>query len=295
MSVKKFFTLLKKNLLISVLLIVLFALVCRLFLNRSVIPTFSASKEAISVPCIMYHHISSDSSKGSKYVITPQVLEQDLKYIKEQGFTPVLMEELISYTEEFFSTLPEKPILITFDDGYYSNYVYAYPLLQKYNMKAVISIIGKQTNEIAYSGKQNVKYSHLNWEQAKEMVESGLVEIQNHSYDMHEKSGKRVGVRKGRYESVSDYEHALEGDVLRLQDLMQEKLGYTPSTFAYPFGEFSKESDDIMKSFGFKVVYRASEGMNRIEKGMGFMVIKRFNRPYGESTEHFFKRLISKM
>ena len=80
-------------------------------------------------------------------------MEQDFQYLKEQGYTAVLPDDLIAYANGE-GQLPPKPILITFDDGYYNNYSYAFPLLKKYDMKAVISIVGNFTEQ--YSEKEAI-------------------------------------------------------------------------------------------------------------------------------------------
>ncbi len=292
MFVLKFVKLLRRNLVISSLLVILTVLICRLFINRT-FPVFNSnsSDDGIDLPVIMYHAIMEDKSRVGKYVITPELFESDLKYLKENGYTPILMDDLIKYTEDFFAILPEKPILITFDDGYYSNYFYAFPLLKKYNMKAVISILGKYSNEMPASEKQNPRYSHVSWDQMREMVDSGLVEIQNHTYNMHTRTSARVGAKKNKNESLSEYERVLANDVLKLQDLIYQNLGYTPTTFAYPFGEYTDSADEILKSFGFKVVLRCRERPNKITKGQDFIQLNRYNRGYGESSERFFNKI----
>ena len=102
--------------------------------------------DEIQLPIIMYHAILEDNKLSSKYIVSPDLLEKDLAYIRKKGYTPVFMKEVIAFAEGK-GKLPKRPIVITFDDGYYNNYYYVYPLLQKYNMKAVISVVGKMSDE----------------------------------------------------------------------------------------------------------------------------------------------------
>ena len=88
--------------------------------------TVMAEDPGVRVPVIMYHAVMDDASRLGKYVISPEELESDFKWLSENGYTAVLSEDLINYTENG-AALPEKPILLTFDDGYYNNYLYAYP------------------------------------------------------------------------------------------------------------------------------------------------------------------------
>ena len=86
--------------------------------------------ETVKVPIIMYHGLIKDSSLQTEYFISPDRFEEDLKYIKENGYTPVFMSDLIDFVYEN-KPLPEKPVVLSFDDGYYNNYCYAYPLLKE--------------------------------------------------------------------------------------------------------------------------------------------------------------------
>lgn len=89
--------------------------------------------------------------------------------------------------------------MLTFDDGYYNNYYYALPLLEKYNCKAVISPIASVSEKFTETKDISVTYGHITFDDMKEMFDSGYVEIQNHSYDMHSlKSRKGVLPKAGR-------------------------------------------------------------------------------------------------
>ena len=101
-----------------------------------VISTSAAT--SVRLPIIMYHHVLKDSNKWGKYIVSPKEVEKDIIYLKEQGYTTILMEDLINFVYNN-GKLPDKPILLTFDDGYMSNYTYVLPLLKKYDCKAVVS------------------------------------------------------------------------------------------------------------------------------------------------------------
>ena len=107
-------------------------------------------------------------------------MEEDLLYLQRQGCTTVVMSDLIAYVQQG-TPLPEKPVMITFDDGYYNNYLNAYPLLQKYQMKAVISIIVGETDKYSELDENKENYSHITWDMINEMMESGLEEVPNPS------------------------------------------------------------------------------------------------------------------
>ena len=221
---------------------------------------------AVPLPVIMYHSICDDGEKTSKFVISKSSLKQVLKYITESGYTPISSWELIDFVENG-TPLPEKPIMITFDDGYFNNYCYAYPLLKEYNTKAIISIIGKYTDMYSEIDEENPNYSHITWEQAREMYDSGLVEIQNHSYDSHTTDKGRNGTKKKKGESGAAYASYMLSDIGRLQQEIEQNLGYKPQVFAYPFGSVSEASYDILKEMGFKITLSCEEKVNQIRQG----------------------------
>lgn len=223
----------------------------------------SGTERGVEVPIIMYHSILKDESKRGKYVITPSDLENDLKFLKENGYTAVFMHDLIEFAYSG-APLPEKPVVLTFDDGYYNNLTYAYPLMEKYGMKFVISLVGKYTDIYSETYDPNPNYAHLSWEDAVNMTKSGIVEFQNHTYNLHSLDSGRVGCKKKKGEDIAHYTELLNSDVGGMQSKMKEKLGAGAEVFTYPYGGVSEASFDIIKSLGFKASLSCSEGINRL-------------------------------
>ncbi len=249
---------------ITVFALILTAVGIHLINNDEV--TSTSADAGVNVPIIMYHSVLKNSKKLGKFVISPDQFEQDLKYIKENGYETVTMNEVIAYVNGNGS-LPKKPIVLTFDDGYYNNFLYIYPLLKKYNCKAVISIVGAYTDLYTQTPDENAEYSHLSWDNVNELMESGLVEFQNHSYNMHSTDKGRNGSKKKFGESLANYEKALTDDLTLLQNEFVEHTGYTPLVFTYPFGSVSKASYDIIKKIGFKASLSCENKTNYIVKG----------------------------
>ena len=113
------------------------------------------------IPCIMYHGVGSESN------LSAEEFEKQIKQIKNMN--TYKFEEI----EKFNYLIPKKSILLTFDDGYKSNYTNAYPILKKYNKKATIFL------NTAYVG---IDDDYLTWDQILEMYGSGLVDFQLHSH-----------------------------------------------------------------------------------------------------------------
>lgn len=239
----------------------------------------ASEPDEISVPIIMYHQVKT--CKTGKDVITPWEFESDLKYLKANGYSTITMTDLISYVDSAHD-LPEKPIILSFDDGYYNNYVYVYPLLQKYNAKIVLSLIGKSTDKFSEVSDINIDYSHVTWDQINEMIASGLVEVQNHTYNLHKISYKRYGCQRNADESPEQYEQVLLSDIGKLQEEIAVKTGTTPNTFNYPYGKYCDESEEIIKMLGFRASLTCDYGINKISRNIGNLFgLKRICRAHG--------------
>ena len=95
--------------------------------------------------------------------------------------------------------LPEQPILLTFDDGFYNNYSLALPLLEQYDMCAIVSVVGQFTDELAPESPHEDSYSYLTWEDLQALLDSGRVELGSHTYQMHshtDRCGCRIQERE---------------------------------------------------------------------------------------------------
>lgn len=273
------------------LILILSFLVALSFETKSA--TASANTKSVTVPIIMYHNITTNNAKAGKYTVTESEFCKDLEYIRKNGYEAITVEDLISYTNGK-STLPKKPIMITFDDGFESFYVIAYPVLKQMNMKAVVSIIGSVTEKYSSINDHNINYSNLTWSEINEMAESGLVEFQNHSYNMHRsEKGQRKGISKMPNESESEYRKALTEDLLKAQELFKVNCSLEPKAIAYPYGAKSKVTLEIIKKCGFECTLGCEEKVNIITVGNSDCLydLGRFNRPSGIDTESFFNKL----
>lgn len=174
--------------------------------------------------------------------------------------------------------MPEKPILLTFDDGYYNNYVYAWPLAKQYNMKIIISPIGSCTDKFTGANDDHANYSHVTWPQIEEMMDSGLVEFQNHSYNLHGTQG-RLGAKKLRGESMEEYRTLLTEDIGKLQERFQTETGYTPRMFTFPFGAISDGAEEILWDMGFRGCFYLRRADELPQKTEAASAAGRFLRP----------------
>ena len=249
----------------------------------------SAHQSVILLPAAMYHSVTDAGDSPAQYVISPSMLESDLQYLQAHGRETVTVRDLLAYVQDG-AALPEKPVLLTFDDGYYNNYKYAYPLLKQRGMKAVVSIIGSQTALFTDNGEENAYWSHLRLDRLREMQD--VFEVQNHSWNLHE-YGERRGCLRRRGEDETRYETLLREDTEQTQTLITDAGLPAPTCYTYPFGACSKESETLLKSMGFRCTLGCEERVNTVTRNPDCLFeLGRFNRPAGQSTERFLHRAL---
>ncbi|MCM1195040.1 MAG: polysaccharide deacetylase family protein [Corallococcus sp.] len=251
--------------------------------------TFAEADEVI-LPVIMYHSVLK--SKNGVYIVSPTQLEQDFKRIVSDGYTAVTARQVIDFVDGK-SDLPKKPILITFDDGHYNNLYYAKPLLEKYNLTAVLNVIGKFSDFTTSSGdKDNPNYSHVTWDEVAEISNSGVIEIGNHTYNMHNFK-PRYGVAQKSDESDAEYVTALKADVEKLQKIIFENTGSVCKIFAYPFGKYGKLTEQTLVDMGFRMIFTCNEGVNVIKRGEPKCLykLKRINRDGRYDTQTLIDKI----
>lgn len=247
------------------------------------------SENYIKLPVIMYHMVLKNP-KNNKFIVSEKDFEDDLKYINANGYTTITVNDLIEYTENK-KELPKKPILLTFDDGAYNNYLYAFPLAKKYNAKFVFSPIAREADRYSEVKDESPEYAYANWEKIAEMSKSGNVEIQNHTYNMHSAKKPRIGCTKMDGESQEIYKKKLSKDLEKAQNLIYEKTGIKPTAFFYPFGACSKCSEDVIKSLGFKSTFMCESRVNKITKDPNCLFgLGRFLRLPGVPAAKFFSK-----
>lgn len=250
----------------------------------------NARDEGVCLPVIMYHSMLKEQKRQGKYVISPELFESDLRFLREKGYRTVTVAEVADFVRDG-TPLPEKPVMLTFDDGYYNNYLYAFPIAKRYGAKLVIAPIGYYTDLFTKGDADHATYSHLTWPEISEMMSSGLVEFQNHSYNLHA-LGKRKGASRMRGESAGEYAALLHRDAGRMQEEMREKTGYAPIAFVYPFGASSSGSDEILRQMGFQATFLCTEKLNYLSRDPECLYsLGRFLRPAGVSSESYFRRI----
>lgn len=269
---------------------ILYYLTIALCFIIGIISIHTEEREERELVVIMYHSILKDSGRTGKYIVRPDSLEEDIKYLNERGYKSVPASKILDYTKGICD-IPEKTFLLTFDDGNYNNLIYALPLLEKYDAYAVISIVGSYSEKFSDTDEANASYGYLRWSDINELKESGRVEIGNHSYNCHEVKSGRIGVKIGKYESQDEYAKRFFDDMQKTHTLLVENCEIEPFIYTYPFGAYCDESEGILSDNGYLMTFTCTEGKNFINKNNDSLkLLKRFNRHGNLTTWDFFQK-----
>ena len=225
------------------------------------------------VPILLYHHIAEDAD--GIITVTPETFERQICFLAENGYQAVTVQEMIDYVYRG-GELPEKPVCITFDDGYLSNYEYAWPVLQQYGMKATIYAIGASIgHDRLYKDTEFELTPHFSFDQAREMMESGVIDIQSHTYDMHQfaefESGDKIRETIAPLDSEDDasYAAALKADIARYNVLARQEFGRPFVSLAYPKGQYAALTEEVVHNAGILVTMSTqTDSRNILVRGL---------------------------
>lgn len=210
-----------------------------------------------NLPILMYHDLTIDENDTDSMTITDERFRLDMEFLQEFGYTSLLSQDLLDIRQGG-AAMPEKPVMITFDDGYRSNYELAYPILQQTGMRAVIAVIARN---IRTQEQASATRGSMTWEELREMVSTGTVEVGSHTFNLHNASyGGNLspdgidGVTRRPGETESAYRQRVGGD---LQQSIELILQYTGQSrvwyFSYPFGAYDSWMEKLLEESGIYV------------------------------------------
>lgn len=192
------------------------------------------------VPVLMYHDVLP--RKEVFFDVTPAEFEAHLQAIRDNGLTPIHLDQLVAHLATG-APLPPKPVLLSFDDGYLGHYEHVYPLLKQYGYPGVFAI---------YTGKVERNYGRpgLTWAQLREMAADPLVAIASHSIT-HPKN----------LADLDDPE--LRWEVTESKRILEEKLGVSVKHFVYPEGNYDERVKAAVRQAGYRSALTMSNQVDR--------------------------------
>ena len=225
----------------------------------------------VFLPVLIYHHFVEGDEVSLGTMVTANSFAEQIAALKEAGYNAITLDELLAFAE-CRGELPENPILITMDDGYNSNFTLAAPILEEHGYHAVVFAIGTNVGHPnhAHTGIPLVP-ARFTWEDACDWLEKGVMEVQSHTYDMHQKAtdgfSGREGVLIKEGESEEDYRKALQADFAQAKAQLEENTGKEMIALAFPYGYYSDIALEEAKNSGVKITFAADHGGNYIVSG----------------------------
>jgi peptidoglycan/xylan/chitin deacetylase (PgdA/CDA1 family) len=220
---------------------------------------------------LMYHRVTQDVEE-SEYgtTVSTKKFEEDLSYLVSSGYTFITSVELNDYMNGKVN-LPEKSVIITFDDGYYDNYLNAYPLLKKYNAKALFFPIGWSIGRDSFIKNNDPIIPHYSKDAMVEMSESGIIEFGSHTFDLHNQEGlsngyeTRVGYGIDRLvdESQETYYNRLYTDFKKAIEELESITKKPVNAFSFPYGRYNDTAVQVLKDLDVHVAFITSEDSGR--------------------------------
>lgn len=250
------------------------------------VPRTPAAQTA-DVAILMYHAFTENEAETSSVCTLASEFERQLSALRDAGYTSVGYADLIEFVNGD-GKLPEKPLLISIDDGYQNNLDLAAPLLEKYGFCANIAVIGVSIGHTTYKDTDIPIMPHFSLEDVRPWIKRGVLTVTTHSYDMHQIAAVdgndcRRGVLQMPGEAEPDYIAALTQDYTHAQEQLAGLPGKVLPVFTYPFGAYSELSERVLQEQGVQVTVTIADGANRLVKGEPetLRLLRRINVPAG--------------
>jgi biofilm PGA synthesis lipoprotein PgaB len=227
-------------------------------------PARAADRFAI----VAFHDVLDSHSDLDDDAVTVDRLIGFFEWLRANRWTTISLDDVAAACRGK-KTLPERSILITFDDGYRSLHTRVFPLLLAYRMPIVAALVGSWVeapggSKVSYGKEQVPRERFLSWEEVREMARSGLVEFASHSYNLHRgvlgnPQGNEMAAAMTRvyapgrgYESEAQFRRRIADDLTRSRELLTTQLGRPPRAMVWPYGRYNGPALDEARKAGFE-------------------------------------------
>lgn len=205
----------------------------------------------MNIPILLYHSISEEVAPPfQKWAVHPERFSEQLSFLRTQGYTPITVSQLVEATTGGPKGLPERPVVMTFDDGFADFYTAAWPLLKKHDFVATLFLttdyIGKTSRWLVAEGEGDRPM--LSWEQVRELNRNG-VECGAHTCSHPQLDTLRLAQARD--------------EILGSKKALEYNLGKSALSFAYPHGYHSAATKKLVKQAGFSAACAVKHAMSR--------------------------------
>lgn len=244
-------SLLKKFTLVSLLVITIALTGTGIYYQRQnqAVPSDASYPELQGIPILMYHKVNPDPRTGGLGLrVPPDKFEWQMKYLRKNGYEAITLNDVMDHFQKG-KHLPDKPIVITFDDGYQDNYDFAYPIMQKYGYTGTIFVVTKSignTNFYDVEKKLQPENKIMGWNEIRELDKAGFV-IGAHTVDHPHLAEVAPEVARHQIEeSKRALEHGLKKPV---------------EVLAYPYGSYNDTVAQITEKAGYRAAVTTELGL----------------------------------
>lgn len=207
-------------------------------------------QKSFSVPILLYHYVEYVKDEGDtirkSLNITPDTFDAEIKTLKDAGYEFITIRDLADALDDKITFAP-KSVILTFDDGYRDFYTDVFPILKKYNVKAVAFVVPN------FLGSPN----NLDTWMLSEIAKSGLVEIGAHTMNHSYLTGLPL--------------EGVKYEVMESKKYLEDRLGIKVSSFAYPYGAFDNTTIDVVKKAGFRAAVTTIPGTFTLDVNRFFL------------------------
>jgi peptidoglycan/xylan/chitin deacetylase (PgdA/CDA1 family) len=200
-----------------------------------------------------YHHVCDDvDEEGWSYAVPVAEFKEQLDYLQAQGYTTISMQDFVR-AKKGKQELPEKPVILTFDDGYEDNYTVLLPMLEERGMKATVYMV---TNSIGRKG-------YLSWNQLRDMQNRGI----------------ELGSHTANHQPLTTLDREKQAEEMKLSKLLMEWNGLkTIFTFSYPNGDYDEGMPELLKENEYLTAVTGDGGLNTFKTNP--YLLQRTNIPH---------------
>jgi peptidoglycan/xylan/chitin deacetylase (PgdA/CDA1 family) len=211
---------------------------CFFLITTFIFPSVTLASEQSNIPILCYHNLNP--TKPGSMNLTPKKFEEQMEWLKDNGFTVIPLAEAVEFLQGKRSSLPEKSVVITADDGWESVYKYMYPIVKEYNIPVTLFIYPQTISE----GK-----NAMTWDQLKELQQTGLFDIQGHTYDHpnFKQTKKHISSEK--------FEKYVNSQLVKSKKILEEKMGAKITLLAWPFGIYNDYLEQQAQDAGYDMAF----------------------------------------
>lgn len=213
------------------------------------------------------------------YAVSPENLQNQLKGLVQRGYHFVSVNDVL-LANAGKKPLPDKAVLLTFDDGYRSFYQNAYPILKEYKAPAVLALVGSwlapsNDQRVNFDGKHIDRKEFFSWDELREMSASGLVEIGSHTYALHDGiqanpqgnmepavTTRAYNPDSKKYETESQYKQRIFNDLKKNNAFITAQGLPQPRVMIWPYGSYNSEAVAIAAQLGMPITLTLEDGPN---------------------------------